>query len=364
MLTNQEYIQNTALSQSDIKLFEKNIIEFYNQKILGLVEEVQSDPMDIGSIVDAIMLDPEELKKYYVVTDLKAKGKVKEVVDLIWNKTSTSESYNKDLTLAGLTDYVKEAIKQVEYQLNWKEETRIKKIEDEGQEYYEQLQEARGMYMVSLESWNTAHALVQELTDDNMTASIIEWLKHPETIPDNITLHLQEVLEGEFELTKLKGKLDFFIVDNNNKVIEPWDVKTAKNHNRFKINYKASKYGRQGAFYTELLKQNYPDYKILPFKFLVLPVENNKKLHEDAASEKPEVYAMTAKELQIHTDGVYLGNGYRIKGWKELVKEIQWHINTQNFQHRKEYYETGMNTLDTLAGIDIEVTENTEQILY
>jgi len=366
MQFNQEYRVDPAISQSDLKTFESDIIRFYNQKILGIVQEKQSDPMDVGSIIDAIILDPEELKKYYVVTDLKATGKIKEVVDMVWgiccNSPEQSEGEHFSLSLDRYQDHIITAITTMEYQGNWKLETRIGKIISEGKEYFEQLQEAHGLHMVGIESWNTAHSTVNDIKEDPFTKDIFEHLSEG---PAHLKIEKKVLLKGRFEDTELKGEIDFLEIDTAAKIIQPWDLKSVKSHTRFRINYRAFKYGRQGAFYTELIRQNYPGYEIKPFKFLVLPTEKDKSLPETASFEHPEIYEMMPGELYINSEGYTFDSGYKEKGWKALIREIQWHIKTGKWDHRKDYYEAeGKNYLDSKINLDEVLIDQEQRELY
>lgn len=366
MQFNQEYRLDPAISQSDLKTFESDIIRFYNQKILGIVQETKSDPMDVGSIIDAILLDPEELKRYYVVTDLRATGKVKEVVDLVWYFCCNSPEAQIGDSITVLKDYqdhIIKAITQVEYQGNWKLETRIAKIISEGSEYFDQLKEAKGLYMVGIESWNLAHSTVNDIKEDPFTTKIFEMLRG-ENVPEHIRVEKKVLLKGEFEGTETKGEVDFLIIDTKAKIIQPWDLKTTRNHAHFRTTYRSRKYGRQGSFYTELIRQNYPGYAIHNFQFLVLPTEKDTTLPDGASHEHPEVYEMRPGELYIHAEGYTFDSGYKENGWKSLIREIQWHFKTGNWAHRKSYYEEGCNYIDSKINLDEVLTQQQEKELY
>lgn len=367
MQFDQDYRQDPAISQSDINLFERDIITYYNNKILGLGEDEQSDPMDIGSLIDAILLDPDELKRYYVVTDLKAKGKVKDVVDEVWklccNSPSQHEGENSSLELNDYKDHIIKAISIHEYQANWKLETRIEKIKSEGSAYFEQLQEAKGMHMVSLESWNIAHSVVEDIKTDPYASDIVKWLKG-EDVPDHIEIKKKLKLKGEFEGVEMKGELDFVVINTQNKEIIPWDLKSPKSHANFRMSYRSKKYGRQGSYYSELLRQNYSGYKIQPFTFLVVPVARNNNMPLEAKYELPEVYEMMPAELFIHSEGYTFDSGYVEKGWKSLLREIKWHTTTGKWQHRQDYYTKGRHYLDSKINVDEALLQQESKELF
>lgn len=348
MIRSEAYEQNPALSQSDLLLLERDVNNFYKTKVLGLpAEDKKSDALDLGSIIDAILLDPDALKGYYVMTDFKATGKVKDVVDYVVKALSTDPvvTYPEKLEYCQLL--IEKAIEAHEYQTNWKLETRVNKIKSEGAAYYEQLLEAAGRTIVSLEIWEKAYSIVNQMEEDEFTGPVIKLLKNGSD-SDHIVVHKSVELFGKHEDTELKGIVDFYIEDKREKTIKPWDLKTSKSLARFLANYRSSRYGRQGAFYTKLLESNYPDYKILPFSFLTIPTEG---------LEFPEEFIMDATELYANTEGMESPNGYHIKGWKELIRDYQWHKENAKWNHTREYYTNGRNILKGNLNVDPALLE-------
>lgn len=370
-LFEKEYINDPALSQSDLKNFENDLNAFYQYKILGIEKENKtSKAMDIGNIIDAKLLAPEELNNYYVCTDFKAKGKVKDVVDLFVKKLmalSTGpeivypEFTEAALYASGTIQLLVDAIVELEFQGAWTPARRLaeiiggidskkEKVVGKGIEYYTQVLEANGKYIVHLSEWNKAHEKVNAVGEDPTTKDFFDALFNPKD--ENIQVMRQVELRGVFEDKAMKGKLDLFLKNDVEKWIDPWDVKSARSHQQFRTNYRKDRLGRQGCYYTELLIQNYPGYTIKPFKFLVIPTQTE---------EKPEQYEMSAGEMYINAEGLNTDSGYRIKGWKELIREIQWHEKHGKWNHRKEYYLSGKNILDSKINVDDLIAEAEQQ---
>jgi len=370
MLFDKDYLAHPGISQSEITLFERDIRGYYNQKILGVQrEETTSDPMDIGNIVDAKLLQPEMLKNYYVVTDMKATGRLKDIIDLFVDyikaeKDSVFPEWPADMPVLKAKEKLSvnypwwiekyehvifildKIILATEYQPNWGAETRLIKVITLGKDYYTQLLECGDRIMVGLEQWNKAHSKVDAVAEDEYTSRLFADLFDPSD-PD-ITVHKQVPLYGSFEGVEIKGMLDFFIANKRTNTITPWDLKTAGSHQRFSTNYRAKRYGRQGAVYSELLRQNFPGYTILPFSFLVIPIETD---------ERPEVYEMDATELYINENGHLAENGYKTKGWKDIVRELQWHNKTGKWDHYKEYYAAGKNIINSRFIIEADLLQ-------
>lgn len=362
MVRPAEYVADEGFSQSDLNTFEKNIFDFYCTAIAGdQFVDKKSEALDLGSLVDNILLDPDNLKNYYVMTDMKASGKEKDVVDTVYKmilgriqKDIEERKADKDALITSkwgdITSFEKEIIKsieQIEYQTNWKLETRIGKIKTNGKEYFEQLKEAGTRTIVTMDSWTRAHSIVEQLQEDESTKNVFAILKGKisDKAKKRYVLHKCKALYGTDigSAIKMKGLLDFYIEDTVEKTIIPFDLKTAKSHAQFMANYRASRYGRQGSYYSELLAIEYPEHTIEVFRFLVIPTESG---------EVPEIYYMSESELIGNKEGFESNQGFRIPGWKELLKQIAWHKENAKWQHRKEYYERGYNIIKGNMNVD------------
>ena len=349
MLQPPAYRDHPGISQSDLKDFESNIVYFYQRKILGLpFKDRQADHFDLGSLIDALLLDPAALKSYHVQTSVKATGKIKEVVDLVWQLVP-SQPVGK---LHEYPDEIGRAMTELQYQTNWGAATRLGKIIELGADYWEDLQLARGKHIVSLDVWNRAHAKVASLKDDAYTGLIFAMLRGE--LPRDVELYTQKDLYGHEEGEDTKGLLDFFLVYHTKKYIEPWDLKTSRSHQKFRQDYYGNGLARQGAYYTGLLKQNYSGYQVLPFNFLVVPTESD---------ELAERYQMHPDDIYLYTNGGQLPDGRRIRGYREQLRDLNWHRREGCWHHRRDYYERGHNELRTLS-LNEAVEETPEVVLF
>jgi hypothetical protein len=369
MQHSKEYALDPAISQSDLKLFEENIVRFHQEKILGVqAEEKKGDHFDLGNLVDTILIAPEMKDMYYVVTDYKAAGKLRDVLDTLFENckamfgpewlVETASREKKVVTLLEISEeMMKEAITKQEWQNNWKMETKVGKLKDMGAEYWTQLLEAEGKVMVSLENWTKAHNVADEILEDEFIGRELQALKQKDdgVTPSPFVVHKHAVLFGVYRGTKMKGELDFFIQDVETLTIWPWDVKSAKSLLQFRSNYRKFRYGRQGSYYSNLLKQNFEGYTIKPFQFLVIPTESG---------EFPEKFTMSESELYAAAEGFESKNGYRIKGWKDLIADYEWHQMTGKWKHKKDYYEQGTNILKSGEEIDPALLESAEEVIF
>lgn len=374
MVRPPEYLVNPGISQSDITLFEKNIVKFHKKVILKEeVEDQKSDAMDQGAIADNILLNPENNKNYYVLTDFKASGKEKDIVDIVARMIKTKiegdiankKAHENALIMKNwpeLKNFEKEIIMaadSIDWQPKWKLETKVEKIKENGKDYFEQLKEAAGKEIVKMDVWNAAHSILDQIKEDESTSGVFKMLRGElnEKQKARYIVHKAAALFGIDPVTAqaIKGLLDFFIEDTKLKLIHPWDLKTAKSLAQFLNNYRISRYGRQGAVYTTLLKLNFKDYKVLPFKFLVIPTKSE---------EPPEVFTMSESELIANMDGAESPLGYRIKGFRELITEIQWHTENSKWMHRKEYYMTGHNLIKGNMNVDPSLLVDSDEVIF
>ena len=145
-----------------------------------------------------------------------------------------------------------------------------------------------------------------------------------------------ETLSGK--VYTIRGMIDKIIINHDLKTIQALDLKTTgKPVYSFPNSYIKYAYYRQAAIYQNfvinIFKNNFPDYGILPFKFIVA---------ETACNNKPLVFEVSSDDLLI---GMYGGfsksTGKRMKGFAELVEEVEWHQKTGEWEIKKEVQDNG-----------------------
>lgn len=374
MVRPEEYLVATGLAQSDLKLFESDIVQFWMEVVLGQVaEERKADHFDLGSLIDNILLFKENLKNYYIMTQFKAVGKEKEIVDKVVEYITAQTQLDveqKKTTVAALdkskwgelsmfeTEIVK-ACDSINWQPNWKLQTKIDKIKENGREYFEQLKEAGTRQVVSMDIWNEAQHRMEYIKTDDSTRSIFQLLQGEvnEKQAKRYKVYKTHALYGTDPVTgePIKGLMDFFIEDTKMKEIWPWDLKTSRTLAKFLADYRSLRYGRQGAFYTNLLRINFPTHKIHEFQFLVIPTKSQ---------EMPEVFRMSESEIIANTDGAEHPSGYHVPGFRELITDIQWHRQYDKWKHRKKYYESGFNLITGNLNVDPALLVDSEEVIF
>jgi hypothetical protein len=343
MIRNTEYKNNPAISPSDLKLYASDLSGFYKQKILG-----QERPRgkvykgtEVGSMVDVLFTDNANFHKYYVsVEEWKATEKVKDVVDSVFEKVKEQGKEEKILRMAreeiveinpilqlhNYDVFIMQAIEAINFQGNWGMPARIKAIKDKGSEYFEQLKKSDGREMQPFEWFTTAQQKHKGAMEDKHVGKLSRIITGTEIVP-GIDVFRQVPLYGEIEyegvVHKIKGLLDTVIVNHAAETIQQYDVKVCKRMSMFLINARLSRYDIQGDIYDFLIKQtlllNYPKYTVKPFKFLVIPYDEDRV---------PEVFQLAPADYAIA----------RME-WTELLKKIAWNKDRNQWDHYPEYYE-------------------------
>lgn len=174
------------------------------------------------------------------------------------------------------------------------------------------------------------------------------------------TKHLFEDVEGQeavyqFKYVttingyKFKGMLDRLIIDHDKKTITPYDLKTGgKSSAEFENSFFYWRYDLQALAYSviciNMMKVHYPDYILLPFKFIYVGRYEN----------KPLVWVTNPKMHEASWKG-FTRNGKKYKGLVELLADYDWY-QSNSFKvdyPEKTYLNSGEVSIDT-DSIDIK----------
>ena len=286
----------------------KAYIEYdgYSQSYLKELLFGKKEPgpgISMGSMIDTLVSGDDFFDEFYVLSnDEMPSTKMQEIVDLAFT-FSDNPKYD---------EYAR-AIEQLEYVGNrsWGMEKKVEKVTVDSIAYINQKILSKGKKIVNHEDYTHANLLAlkvnQQLSDLNLPDlqsqfPVYQTIKH---------------LDKEY---KCKGLLDFVSIGDT---ITPIDVKYTSIN--FEYAAKKFRYDIQAAFYTELLKLEYPDKIINPFLFVVV--------HNDV-TKPTEVYSMDKDELYIgkagakviysttytpHTD---YKNEYDVYGFEDAFKLI------------------------------------------
>lgn len=101
--------------------------------------------------------------------------------------------------------------------------------------------------------------------------------------------------------------------------------------NTFPVSFLKWRYDLQAAFYSEALRQQYPGYKVMNFKFIVI---------SSLQLKKPLIYKCTDTDLLVGKHGgMNTFNNRKIKGYEQLMDDYVWHSENNLWEYPREVYE-------------------------
>ena len=332
-----EYIktlENHKLSFSSLNLLDYSPV-FYREHILNPKEE-DTTFFRKGAAVDCMLTEPDKFKNRYAVSTLEVPGGmmgefIKTYIHFIIQK-DLSKEYQK-------RKRYEDVVRKAAYDnsgFKIKYESVIKKFEaPEIQEYVNFTLDNIDKTILSVEEHTQTINMVNMLTSSEYTS---KYFTTAGPLQD-ITNQLEFEMEYTTDLGKdyiIKGIIDKVIIDHHNKTIQAVDLKTTgKSVYNFEISYIKYAYYRQAAIYTKFLEQKmltqYPGYEIKPFLFIVI---------ETACNNPPLIFKISSEDLKVGWNGgVSVYTNKKVKGVTELIKEVEWHQDTNNWEIKKEIEE-------------------------
>ena len=321
----EEYVktlEDHKLSHSSLNLLDYSP-SFYREHILNPKDE-DTTYFRKGSAVDCLLTEPREFDKRYVLCTVEAPGGMMGEFVKIYLHNINRDDIDEDTKRKAA--YVASGFK-IKY------ESVIKKFEvPEIQEYVKFTLENKDKTLLSREEMSQTINMVNMLQRCVITE---EYFKADHDLRETKN-------QVEFEMpwkTKsgkeyiIRGILDKVIIDHKNKTVQAVDLKTTgKPVYSFPNSYIKYAYYRQAAIYQRWVQGTW-DYEVLPFKFVVA---------ETACNNKPLVFEVSKEDLEIGTNGGFSkSTGKRMKGFAELIEEVEWHQRTGEWEIKKEVQDNG-----------------------
>jgi hypothetical protein len=350
-----EYQKVFAISQSAIKAFKtKGLAKF--KKIYIDKEEDDEDDQDkfaYGSLVDTLAFQPKLLDERFYILDTEVplpKDKLKlvidktykEAVEIVDNKVELNRRgnlpeplYVPDITeISEWYDLIFKYAREITYGGTTWSRTRIcDNAYEEGYLYFRMLGKANGRSIINSQENADAIETVEALRNHPRT-------KRYFVQQENQTLLFQQEIFLEFNVSgmpiPLKGALDIIHFDHDAKTVQVPDLKTTYNAQTFKTIAKSFDYTTQASFYNFLLREwlkTYEDGKYVNYTCL-----NPINIAIDATTKEPYIYEYDWSDLEIVEHGSEENN---VQGWRSILEEIAWHLQSGVWNCPKELHETG-----------------------
>lgn len=311
------YRAHPAINYSKLSALDKHPSKINEEKDF-------SDGLRNGDILDILCFDPDKFEKKYYVSDQNSLPT--EIIQAIIKETPSTSDEDLIATARNLEFGAS----------NWKDDTILNKIKSNGgQEYIDTIISARGRHIVSLTDYTMLYEARNTLFNHSFTKDLFE--KSDYQVP-----YLGQVKDLDNNLVKAKCLLD--IRQDKGDYILITDLKYSSSPlNMFPGEYIRWKYYLQASLYSDIVED--VEKKPVFFQFVIF----------SSVDKLPLVYTVTELSKESGRFGAYKkSNGYFIKGYKQLIKEYNWHINTGKFDYPYEVYENNGKIELDVFNLDIE----------
>lgn len=321
-VSESEYRSDSALSYSVLSNFFKN-----GPRALINKEKVDSSALRAGSTVDCLLTAPEEFDDRFYVADIdKFSDTIRKIIESVYDNLPNGHN-EIELEDGNLIDY----INQAEYQTNWKDETRIKKVIEQGKDYFTVLKYSTGKIVISPQEFSEARQCVMTLKTHPWTYQIFECNEDEE-------MFYQLKFKTEILGINCRCMFDIIKVNHKNKTIEPLDLKTTgAGEEDFEQSFIKWNYWCQSGLYSDMLRKimmsdkTFVGYDLLPFKFVVINKNNLTPLIWSVGD-----YGVLQSEIKEKLGVTYLS----------LLQDANWHLQNDKFDYsRKSYKNNGCNPI-------------------
>lgn len=311
-----------------------------------------------GSAVDVLAFDGKEEfeKKFATISTRKPGFKAMPIIDELYKELENNLDPLDDSVIIPDLSFYEERLLELgklhEYGgKNWGDDAIIRNLMKECADYFQSIVLNRGKLILDPEQFEFVKNSVNTLYTHPFTS------KYFDREQEGIDIYFQFPIVWEYydesidKTIDCKSLLDILLVDHNQKKLYPIDLKTTgKSVMYFPYSFIDWNYYLQASFYTDAvhylkdkLYPEYFDYEVETFKFVVISSKN---------PVKPLVYNTTAMVIESGRNGGFLKTkSYHneVKGYKELVRNMYWHIEKDNYMYPKEVYDkNGELTLDVL----------------
>jgi hypothetical protein len=260
--SDEEYNLSNCLSYSKLKDLHDNPEVLTKER-----EDGDKEWLTFGTMVDLMLTTPKEVDNRIFVNDKVPSEQFKNIAEymvgnnLIDPILLTDEQVEEVYTASG------SAVK-------WLPDTKRKKIIEECTSYLNLLTTHKGKIIVTTEQFLEAQKIAEVFKTHPWTKQL--FMSEEEQLANHIEIFYQYRIKYIFEGLQCKSKFDIIVVDHDQMLISPFDIKTGSDTPRNFMRYALYKYKYcyQGVLYKEGLKKfiekidELKDYEIDEFRFV------------------------------------------------------------------------------------------------
>ena len=312
------YRADPALSYSTLAKYER---EGRFNALSTLSEHIDTPSLTFGSMVDTLITGSEEefQQQFIVVDDPGLSDTLKEITQILFSLHKDDgrrfeEIEDEELARVG---------KECDYYAGDKYANyRVKLIKENCKPYYNTLCIAEGKKVVSQNDVEDARRAAQALKTNPFTAF---YFADNDPFDETIQRFYQLKFKHSHEGVDYRSMVDLIVVRHDLMTIQPVDLKTSS-HNEWEFpkSFQQYRYDIQGRLYWRNIKANvladpfFKDYKVLPYKFIVVNRKNCKPMVWD--------FPLTEATGQLE---LITSSGYHII-WRDpyaIGKELKKYLN-------------------------------------
>jgi len=296
-------------------------------------EKKESKALDFGSLVDCMMFTPEDLNERFYFTKIsKPYDKLGEWLDAYLNI-----EIPPDFTLNDVDKLILQARRIVGYQMNWKDDTALKKWNEEVTPYLEEVAHAGINRTIITESDQmTAVAMQNKLLTNEFTRDYFTTSHRDKEVYHQVPIYYS--IEGEH----CKSLLDGVLIDKKTGKMLIFDLKTTSDNTfNFESSFLKWNYFLQASLYHDGLRlAGLTHYKEVEPRVIFI-VANN--------FQEPLIWECDAKHLVLGRLGGITRSGKKIKGYLQLIEDYKWHRENQLYDYPASVYQSnGVKQIDIL----------------
>ena len=263
----ETYRNDEALSYSTLAKFSR---EGFN-KLDTLFDKVDSPSLTFGSAVDTLITgSQEEFDNNFMVADFPPiSDSVLKVIKAAFTKFSSDYTSLQDIP----TNEIITLTEECNYQLNWKPETRVKVIREQGSEYYSLLAIAGDRKIIDTATKEQIDNTVNALKTSEATEFYFRNNEGDIRFLREYQLKFKSVLNG----IDYRCMADLIIVDYNDKKIYPVDLKTSSHAEwDFFESFLQWSYQIQARLYWRIIRDNmnrdeyFKNFELVDYTFIVV----------------------------------------------------------------------------------------------
>lgn len=304
----QDYHDNPAVGNSDLKLLEKAPRLFVEQKLKDNEEEEEemNRHIKMGTMVEQKLLQPNKFDETFIKREemnTPSSPNQKEFVQLILGGESMDVAHDQA--------YVNST------------HEKAKKLYNKLSDYIEFQYESEEKTVFDQDEQETMLKCINDLmSHDKATKFLVsdDWEETWTQLP----------MFAEMNNVFVKGLADRVVFDGNKAYLIDLKI-TSKSLNNFGYWFLRRKYYRQFAHYARLLV-NFMQRELGETNPIVSPIM--------VVGKKSEPYGTIVRK--IPEDVLHSG----MKEMDMLMKRLKWHITEDKWQRRKGYYQDGIQSLD------------------